>query len=895
MIQQITLFVILLVILALPKAIYAQSLTATLTGPISGTVNQPVKFSAVSSGENLSNMQIFAAKTSADLSKSTSWTLVAQNTSCQGNSCNTDGSFTPNEITSYYVVINATDSSGTCSGNPLLLQNSLPGWLICGDSSRLTFTSQAAPTITPRPTQPTIAVQTATPAPTAAPTQAPTQAPTPIPTPTQTPEYTTKIQVAYDSLPTDWSTIPEQGYSDNIKVTHTFSSTLGDKFIFVKFKTNKGREAMHQLKINLVSPSQRSTQVNAPQVLVSAYDTFVLGNKLTKTFLDQEGRYAYYQELEIVNNQVRFNPQAPWNRLDLDNLRGIGGERYSGYSTFILGSNFYQTFIDKSGRYAYNRIIPIKNGQVTNANSANWQTLDLNNLRGASNERYLSSASYIIGDTFNQVFLDQGGKTAYSRELSITNNQIQNGNGVPWTKIDLNLEGPKSGERYSGYSTYIINSHFVQTFISQDGKTAYTRVLKINNNQIPSGTGVAWMTQPISNPALGINPTTLAHTADYFNFKPGDYWIFHGSNYKVRIDVENTTNISLQYQGKNISAATYPLRVTNDANTPTSQAGGSQDYTSFLTTDFNYNNQPVKWFIKTDFFKKSPIPAINKEKIKTAAFFPDTNNFPAYYVSDLDQDLTRDEFHPFITAWPAPPESFFDGNVSAQSTDNYPTGWKTAYNLVNVNFPGYQGEALRIRFWEYAPLTEEGLYRTDLAINYDEWFFAKNLGIVGINNKIKRGASTNCSQDPDCSDQTTTMQNPTFAIALADYGRFENNEAVSVQTGKNNSFGSFVSVNSRETYQIKVTTKRGSNYTGFLEIQGILDAAGQRTDIPRAVLKFNNQPVWVENGITNLTGTITGQKGILIAYFRPYIYNEKGVELGPNRLGWSNRVAIEVK
>lgn len=1077
MIKQITLFVSLLVIFALPQATFAQSLTATLTGPEGGTVNQPVRFSATSSGKNLSKMQIFAAKTNADLSKSQSWTLVAQNTSCQGNSCNTEGSFTPSEITSYYVVINATDSSSTCSGNPLLLQKSLPGWLNCGEDSRLTFTAQMPnlppaqnlqtscsadgtivtatwnpiaeatfytirvdappynsadpkiawwhpvglgtyssgdPQIAPSPTDPNskgdfiadtqgntsttykakiatgvqyslsiqgrrqsgeagqyAGVDFACIPPTATPTQAPaspaqspeyttkyqisydslptdwstikeyayagnvkvshtfsttpgdkfifvkfktnkgkeeirqlkvvlvnTATPATTPSPSDSPEYTTFYQIAYDNLP-DWSTIAENTYTDNIKVTHTFTNTSGDKFVFVKFKTNKGRETIHQLKVVLISPSSRATQANNPQVPVSAYDTFILGNKLTKTFLDQEGRYAYYQELEIVNNQVQYNSQAPWNRLDLDNLRGQGGERYTGYGTYIVGSNFYQTFIDKAGKYAYSRTVPILDNRVTNSTNIGWQMLDLDNLRGAGNERYSDYTSYIIGNTFNQVFLDQEGSKAYSRELNIVNGQIQKGNDVSWIQIDLDkLRARAGGEKYSGYSTYVVNNRFVQTFISQDGKTAYTSVLKINNNQIQSGTNVAWLSQPISNPTLGVNPTTLVNTADYFNFKPGDYWIFEGGGDKVRMDVENLTPISLQYNGKSITANTYPLRTT--ANRDNSQGG---TWTTFLTSDFNFNNQPIKYSLKTDIYNTGQSPLIdsktmcanydtNKNRTKCVwyAFFPTTDS-PGYYFSRLDQDLTQDEIHPFVTA-KIPDLNFFDGNIGSYTL--YNTGWNTAYNLVNVNFPGYKGEALRIRFWEYDPggeLEHAGAY------NYDEWFLAKNIGVVGINNKVyrKEAGGTECSQDPDCSDQTVTMQSPMFSVGLVNYGHFENNESISVQVGKNNSFGSSVSVNNREEYQIKVTTKKGSNYTGFVEIQGILNSSGQRKDIQRSVLKANNQPIWVENGIANLNSAITSQKGLLTASFRPYIYNEKGVELGPNRLGWSNRIAIETK
>lgn len=83
---------------------------------------------------------------------------------------------------------------------------------------------------------------------------------------TETPEYTTKYQVAYDNRPTtdtEWG--PELDYIDNTRLSHTFSPAPGDKFVFVKFKTNQGKEVIHQLKVSLVSSA--SDVLPAPQNL----------------------------------------------------------------------------------------------------------------------------------------------------------------------------------------------------------------------------------------------------------------------------------------------------------------------------------------------------------------------------------------------------------------------------------------------------------------------------------------------------------------------------------------------------------------------------------------------------------------------------------------------------
>lgn len=94
-----------------------------------------------------------------------------------------------------------------------------------------------------------------------------------IPTAGNTYTYTTKYQVTYDNLPTDWSAIPEQDYtSDNLRIRHTFSSTPGDKFVFVKFKTNKGREEVHQLKVVLTAVQSPNPTV-IPTIVPTAAPT----------------------------------------------------------------------------------------------------------------------------------------------------------------------------------------------------------------------------------------------------------------------------------------------------------------------------------------------------------------------------------------------------------------------------------------------------------------------------------------------------------------------------------------------------------------------------------------------------------------------------------------------
>lgn len=154
-------------------------------------------------------------------------------------SCSLD-KFAPNGL-------KCTINSGNPGPHTLQLkygQSSLYPGFSCGSQVSCNTTSYTTKNISPS-IRPTIVIPS------------PTLSPVVTPTPS-TAEHTIKYQVAYDELPTDWSTIPEQDYpADNLRIKHTFSSTPGDKFIFVKFKTNKGREEVRQLKIVLLATFTR--------------------------------------------------------------------------------------------------------------------------------------------------------------------------------------------------------------------------------------------------------------------------------------------------------------------------------------------------------------------------------------------------------------------------------------------------------------------------------------------------------------------------------------------------------------------------------------------------------------------------------------------------------------
>ncbi|MBI4035993.1 hypothetical protein HY383_03510 [Candidatus Daviesbacteria bacterium] len=233
--------------------------SAMLRGPGEGSVGQSLSYIAsLVSSTGIENSDIWVARDNngqgSKINSNDIANLSQSNFNCDGDGCiwyklgssnenRVVTSFTPLQSGNYKIIVNAKPSGANanqrlCSGNPYTTYPVTSGGMTfysCGTSSKIDLVVSSA---------------------------------NPSPSPTQSPEYTIKYQVAYDNRPTgdtEWGS--ELNYTDNIKVSHTFSTAPGDKFIFVKFKTNKGREIIHQLKIVLASaatPVPAATVASTP-------------------------------------------------------------------------------------------------------------------------------------------------------------------------------------------------------------------------------------------------------------------------------------------------------------------------------------------------------------------------------------------------------------------------------------------------------------------------------------------------------------------------------------------------------------------------------------------------------------------------------------------------------
>lgn len=128
--------------------------TTTLNGPtdaIAG-INRG-SYDAKAQGQDLIWVRIYWALTTSDLSETSSWTLLAENDSCNGeNQCSVSGALTPPTQGTYVMAANAHSKNGTCSGNPYIQgitdpdTSPVPGWVDCGPGSRINIEVMAPKT-----------------------------------------------------------------------------------------------------------------------------------------------------------------------------------------------------------------------------------------------------------------------------------------------------------------------------------------------------------------------------------------------------------------------------------------------------------------------------------------------------------------------------------------------------------------------------------------------------------------------------------------------------------------------------------------------------------------------------------------------------------------------------
>lgn len=133
---------------------------------------------------------------------------------------------------------------------------------------------------------------------------------TPTPDTGTSPEYTMTFKVAED--PVSLNTAPELPYTkDGLRVFHRLSGTLGEKFIFVRFKSNKGRTVDSNIKIVWAAPTL--TPTFAVPTLASSSATSTAAPFLTLSTSKPKSGDSITVSWNNIPNPQRTDVVSLWN------------------------------------------------------------------------------------------------------------------------------------------------------------------------------------------------------------------------------------------------------------------------------------------------------------------------------------------------------------------------------------------------------------------------------------------------------------------------------------------------------------------------------------------------------------------------------------------------------
>lgn len=267
---------------------------------------------------------------------------------------------------------------------------------------------------------------------------------------------------------------------------------------------------------------------------------------------------------------------------------------------------------------------------------------------------------------------------------------------------------------------------------------------------------------------------------DYLKFEPGNYWEYDGTNLTYSPDRNFRTRFEVEEPSKICGNKLSPVRIlkTDDWGYwgPVHSGGSADGYHGkfarrWKTTYFQpgggddnswnagfagaiYANSRQLLSAPNQLKDVGPRPQFGNSTYFTSIaqhkYFPPYFISPRYLPGSLNYSFARqDEIYSF------------SGNQNVDvcqiynSDEDYNTrghGWDISYDWENVSTPAYSGQALRIKFLEYSVNTTNP---NDLFLLREDWFFAKNIGLVLLRQKELR-----C---PDCNPaRNVTRSNCAF-------------------------------------------------------------------------------------------------------------------------------------
>jgi len=416
--------------------------------------------------------------------------------------------------------------------------------------------------------------------------------------------------------------------------------------------------------------------------------------------------------------------------------------------------------------------------------------------------------------------------------------------------------------------------------------------------------------------------------AEYWNLKPGNYWIYQGKNYSYPDNPQLTTfttRIDIEQPVSICDHTTHPMRFTKDK---VSGYWGPQY--SWHEKNNGWNGDYVRRWFPTAFQPdkqwngaswmgslggKSYLLATGDDWQKSIGDFYAHNQvyfsapqqnfyYPPYLISPKKVETGKNSVlftfqrHDKII-YPARHGVIKpDASVCNIGENKWVTtqdglsekgierdhGWYLDIQETTVSTPAYKGKALRYRWIEFQyPMGKGFILRED-------WYFAKGIGLVRADAKDvshhKSLTWEECQKTPMCLGEAffnTTSNKPDASMELKSAFKHDRLQA-KASTDQNR-------------WAAGVTTKRGSrwfvqlnnNYTGWVDAESYTNNGWQLTE------KWD----WATNGIISRQVPNNLAAGQYKARFRPHIIKtpHPSVETPQktSEAGWSNIITNRVQ
>ncbi len=207
-----------------------------------------------------------------------------------------------------------------------------------------------------------------------------------------------------------------------------------------------------------------------------------LKQKTVITLVSQDGSTAYSRECEGQRGIVDTSACDQWVTYDLSAIRvGVpAGQTYSGISSIVYKEGdstkvLLQSLLDKSSSKAWYRRCRFKAREdVHYRNCSDWSEVDTGTIEGITKktigiEGYIEATGH--ANYYVQSLLSDDGITAYSRTCELTNREILFRECLRYKKV--NLSGIKLAEdsalTFTDLDSWYSSTHFNQSILLSDG------------------------------------------------------------------------------------------------------------------------------------------------------------------------------------------------------------------------------------------------------------------------------------------------------------------------------------------------------------------------------------------------------------------------------------------